>query len=324
MLFFYVSILKEYRPTCMRTILFILPFILVVSCKKDEPIEPEPCLPDNYLYYSDYFVFVSDDGEEPLIVPMDINWTPTETGYNSEFKGWYGTNEEWPIGYFLNDSIVDLCEVPQESWEHANGEYFQFDAANREVISTIWGAPELRLKIPESNEWIQTPAAHSKAIFGCQTTVKVDGNLRSGWLIYERIRRESSGGSFGDFEAFFWIPVVVDGVFYHFEQHQGEQLVSKWEEIDGEITVSTLPYFELDILAESEDATSGRTNIPDTINVVAAPWSLNLKMASTGSQVGHGPMFPNGLAYYRQSLLISTEDSEDNGHGLLELILEDD
>ncbi|MFT5821301.1 MAG: hypothetical protein ACI8ZM_002553 [Crocinitomix sp.] len=308
----------------MRPVLLLLPLMVIISCQKDDPIEPEPCEPDNYLYYSDYFVFVSDDGGEPLIVPMDINWTPTETGYNSEFKGWYGTNEEWPIGYYLNDSIVDLCEVPQESWGHADGPYFQFDASNRQVISTIWEAPEIQLTIPESNNWIQTPAATSKAIYGCQTTATVDGELRSGWLIYERIRREELGGSFGDFEAFFWIPVVVDGVFYHFEQHRGEQLVSKWEDVGGEITVSTLPNFDLTILGESEDATSGRTNIPDTINVIAADWGLNLKMASTGSQVGHGPSFPNGLAYYRQSLLVSTDDSEDTGHGLLELILEDD
>lgn len=307
----------------MRAILFILPLILIASCKKDDPLEPE-CLPDNYLYYSDYFVFVSDDEGEPLIVPMDINWTPTETGYNSEFKGWYGTNETWPIGYYLNDSIVDLCEIPQESWEHADGPYFQFDIANRTIISTIWEAPEIRLTIPESNNWIQTPASTSKAIYGCQTTATVAGEIRSGWLIYERIRREESGGSFGDFEAFFWIPVVVDGIFYHFEQHSGEQLVSKWEDVGGEITVNTLPNFDLTVLGESEDPTSGRTNIPDTINVVAPDWGINLKMASTGSQIGHGPLFPNGLAYYRQSLLLSTGDSEDSGHGLLELILEND
>lgn len=286
--------------------------------------DPEPCIPDNYLYYSDYFVFVADDGEEPLVIPMDVNWTPNGSGYLSEFKGWYGTEEEWPIGYYLNDSIADLCHIPQESWEHADGPYFQFDVNTREVISTIWETPELRLTIPEQNEWIRTPAEEDKEIYGCKTTAKVDGLTRNGWLIYERIRREASVGSFGDFEAFFWIPVIVDGVFYHFEQHRGEQTASRWEETETGINVSTIPDYELNILAVSTDPTSGRTNIPDTVQVIASEWSLDLTMASGGSQIGHGPMFPNGLAYYRQSLLTTTPESVSTGYGMLELILEDD
>lgn len=310
----------------MRISILLLSLLTLVSCKKDDPVETEPCLPNNYLYYSDYFVFIADEGGSPLVIPMDINWTPTGTGYNSEFKGWYGTEDEWPIGYYLNDSVVSLCEIPQESWEHSDGPYFQFNQNTREVISTIWEAPELRLTIPESDEWIQTPAEESKEIYGSRTTATVDGTIRSGWLIYERIRREPSGtgGGGGDFEAFFWIPVIVDGVFYHFEQHRGEQTASRWSNDGGSISVSTAPGFDLIIEAVSTDPVSGRTNIPDTISVLVPEWDLNLKMASGGSQVGHGPLFPNGLAYYRQSLLQSTDDSEDSGYGMLELILEDD
>lgn len=311
-----------HRQNSMKLFAYLAVFLLICACKKTPP--SEECIPDNYLYYSDYFVFVADDGGSPLVIPMDVNWTPADSGYTLELKGWYGTTAEWPIGYSLDEIEADLCELPQESWEHANSEYFQFDASSREVISTIWEAPELRLKIPDSTQWVKTPAATDKNIYGCKTSAKVDGENRTGWLIYERIRRTAAAGSFGDFEAFYWIPIVVDGVFYHFEQHQGEQAVTKWEEVSGTIEVETVESFVLEIDAVSTDMVSGRTNIPDTITVKVPEWSLDIQLASGGSQVGHGPEFPNGLAYYRQSLLQSTPTSSNSGYGMLELILEDD
>ena len=294
-----------------------------MSCDKEELVETgyTPC---NFLYYSDYFVFVADDGGSPLVIPMDVNWSPTASGYSSEYKGWYGTTDEWPIGYFLNDSSANLFTIPQESWEHANNEYFQFNTSSREIISTIWGAPELRLTIPESSKWIKTPAETNKAIYGCKTTATVDGNQRSGWLIYERIRQTADGTEFGDFETFIWIPLIVDGKFYHFEQHRGDQTASLWQENNGTVEVSTAPLFTLDILATSSDSMSGRTTIPDTLHLKVPEWNLDIQMASKGSQVGYGPMFPNGLAYYRQSLVESVPGSANSGYGMLELIIEDD
>ena len=306
----------------MRVFIILILCIGNLSCSKKQANQ---CVHENYLYYSDYFVFVADDSGPPLIIPVDVNWTPNDSGYTTELKGWYGTENEWPIGYFLKDSIANLCHIPQEAWEHSNNEYFQFNAATREIISTIWNAPKLRLTIPDSTQWVKTPAEEHKLIYGCKTTAKVDGTGRSGWLIYERIRREANGSqNFGDFEAFFWLPLVIDGDFYHFAQHRGTQTATKWSDDNGVVTVTTIPEFTLNILGTSVDSVSGRTNIPDTLLVLVPEWNINLTAISTGSQVGHGPMFPNGLAYYRQSLLQPALNSPTQGYGMLELILEDD
>ncbi len=306
----------------MRFLLFTLAIVVLISCKKDE--EDVPCTPDNYLFYSDYFVFVADDGDSPLVIPMDVNWNPTDSGYRTELKSWYGTTNEWPIAYTLTDTVTDLCEVPQEAWEHCNTNYFQFNESTREIISTIWGAPELRLTIPEQEHWVKTQGNDNILIYGCKTIAKVDGSTRSGWLIYERIRREQGSQSFGDFEAFYWLPLVIDGNFYHFEQHKDEQMATRWTENNGIVEVSTIPSFNLNILGVSSDPVSGRENIPDTLQVLAPEWNIDISMVSTGSQVGHGPEFPNGLAYYRQSLLESLPGSVTSGYGMLELILEND
>ena len=118
----------------MRLPLILLTLLVFLSCRKDEAETAAPCIPDNYLYYSDYFVFVADDGGTPLVIPMDVNWSPTATGYSIELKGWHGTENEWPIGYYLNDSTADLCAIPQEAWEHANTAYFQFNSETREIF----------------------------------------------------------------------------------------------------------------------------------------------------------------------------------------------
>lgn len=304
-----------------KILFFISSFLLFVSCKKEKEDTVAPCLPDNRLYYSDYFVFVADEGD-PLVIPLDINWTPNDSGYLAEFKGWYGTTEQWPIAYDLNQVKSDLCAIPHEAWEHLNTDYFQFNASTREVITTIWEAPELRVTIPESSEWVQTPGEDDKGIYGCKTIAKVDGEVRSGWLIYERIRWDNEMLSSADFEEFYWIPILVNDTLYHFQQHKGEQVASKWHESDGGIGVSSISTFDFNIVEVSTDVTSGRDNIPEVIELSVADWGIDLKIFSGGSQVGYGPEFPNGLAYYRQSLVQTTADSENEGYGMLELIME--
>jgi len=117
---------------------------------------------------------------------------------------------------------------------------------------------------------------------------------------------------------------VIDGDFYHFEQHKGEQTATKWMIKKNKVTVTTRPNFTLTILKTSKDGVSKRKNIPNQIQVKVPEWNLDINLKSGGSQVGHGEKFPNGLAYYRQSLLRSTKDSKTRGYGMLELILEND
>lgn len=305
-------------------IISLLLLLISVSCNKDT-VEDIPCNEPDIAYYSDYFVFIADDDGSRLVIPMDFNWRPESAGYSREFKGWYGTSNDWPIAYFQENITTEPCNIPMESWEHKNSDYFQFKSNTREIIATIDGAPELSVSIPDSSQWVITPAEEGKGIYACKTTAKVSGNIRTGWLIYERIRRitGTGGGGGGDFESFFWIPLVIDDDFYHFSQHRGEQTASRWFEFEGDAQVETIPDFELIVTATSTDSISGRTNIPDSLRITANQWGIDLTFASTGSQVGYGPEFPNGLAYYRQSML-EPEIPTTIAYGMLELILEDD
>lgn len=305
----------------MRLIIFFT-LIGLVACQKENT-----CLSDgnNFNLYSDYFVFIADDGGSPLVIPMDMNWNPLPTGYNREFKSWYGTSNAWPINYLKEDIEAAACEVPQEAWEHTSGQVFDFNASARTISTQISGAPKLTITIPDSTEWIEAPPSISYIrTYGFKTTATVDNVTRSGWVIYERIRRSASAGNFGDFKEYFWMPLVVNGAFYHFEQHKGEQRALKWTDNAGTITVDTLPGFTFSIDSVMADSTSGRNNVPQEMHLVAAPWGIDLRLASTGFQVGYGPSFPNGLGLYRQSMVEPKMNSVSNGYGMLELILEDD
>ncbi len=279
----------------------------------------------NYKYYSDYFVFVSSDDLPPLVIPMDINWSPDKTGYSSEFKGWYGTKNKWPIAYFQKHIKSNRESIPQETWEHKNGPYFQFNDEGKILTAKIDGAPKLDIIIPEKSNWVQMPSSEDKEIFVFQANANVGKKSRSGWVIYERIRwTEETAVDFGDFQAFYWLPLIIDNVFYHFEQHKGEQTATRWFEKDGQVMVESLPNYELTIKQTTRDKQSGRDNIPQVLKVIAPKWNLNLLLESKGSQVGYGPKFPKGLGYYRQSLLTSSEGSSHSAYGMLELILERD
>ncbi|WP_394749823.1 hypothetical protein [Spongiimicrobium salis] len=281
---------------------------------------------ENYAYYSDYFVFIADDATTPLVIPLDINWSVSDTGYSSEFKAWYGTPKNWPISYHTENTAASPAKTPNESWEHKNGPSFQFDSVQRNITVKIKGAPRLEVTVPEKSTWVQMPAKNTpKEIYGCRTTVTIKTKKRTGWMIYERIRwTKETVREFGDFAAFFWLPLIVDGDFYHFEQHRGEQTATKWSLQKEKIVVETLPSFTLNIVRTVKDSQSGRKNIPKEVQLLAKPWDLDLMMRSKGEQVGYGAKFPNGLAYYRQSLLTSTKSSSQKGYGMLELILEDD
>lgn len=297
--------------------------LVFIGCKKEQSI---PCALGAISYYSDYFVFVSDEGSEPLVIPIDVNWRPGEDVYEEEFKGWYGTEEEWPIAYHVLERPLENCMIPQETWEHLDNEFYKFNKSNRTINLQLTDQPGIKLYIPESEEWILMPfESERKHIYAMRSLVEVDGVSKTGWMIYERIRRtngELSGNL--DFKTFFWIPIIVDNAFYHFEQHGDFQTATKWYLEDQLIVVDTSHSFTLDIDSTSTDEFSGRNNIPEIIQILASKWNLEIILESSGSQIGYGPEFPNGLAYYRQSLIQSTEGSSRSGYGMLELIIEND
>jgi hypothetical protein len=295
---------------------------LFVACDKNDIENTPPCESPGIAYYSDYFVFIADDGGSRLVIPMDFNWRPTANGFSIEFKSWYGTSGDWPIAYLLDEKIAKPCEIPGEVWEHTNNDFFSFNAESREIQTYIGDAPEIVLTIPDSTQWIQAPSETGNGLIACKTTAMIDGTVRNGWLVYERIRRMAVPGKAAlDFGAFFWMPIVYNNNLYHFRQHDDNRSAVRWIEDAATIQSDTLSDFQLNVTATSADSISGRTNIPDSLAIICEPWYLQLHFGSTGSQVGYGPMFPNGLAYYRQSML---EAAELDAYGMLELILEDD
>lgn len=290
--------------------------------------EKPPCLPEtpNQKLYSDYFVFIADDGGSRLVLPMDFNWSPQDEGYEIEFKSWHGTDQAWPINYQKMLIEAEPCMVPQESWDHAANASFSFNESQRQITTNIDGVDPITLTIPPASDWIEAPGATGAiTTYAFRTTAMVGSSNRTGWVIYERIRA-ASGSSFGsaDFAAFFWIPLVVNGNLYHFESHKGEELAYRWVNNAGSITVDKLTSIDLTILATSSDATSGRTNIPDQLQIKVPTWNFDIILNSTGFQAGYGAQFPNGLGYYRQSLMEPAANSPTVGYGMLELILEDD
>ncbi len=315
------------RPKLKRQFawLFIVS-LTFLSCQKENDASVV-CNRVNFSYYSDYFVFVADDASDPLVIPIDLNWRPVEGGYEIEFKGWYGTTKEWPIAYHVDAFGATPNAVPQESWEHANTENFQFDRENRQLILNLPDQPEIKLFIPAESTWVGMPTqGDRKEIYGMRSSVEVNGSSKNGWMVYERIRRDPSvpNGQRADFTAFFWIPIVVDGAFYHFEHHGDDQTATRWWQNGGVVAVDSAQAFDFTITQTSVDSMSGRTDIPEALQLQAHKWNLDIQLQSGGAQIGYGPIFPKGRAYYRQSLLQASDSSIARGYGMLELILEND
>ena len=277
---------------------------------------------NNMSYYSDYFVFVATD--EQLVIPFDFNWSPSSKGFYREFKAWYGTTEEWPILYIKDHKKSKT--VPSNPWEHENIGGFSFDQAARTITIDIETVPELTLEIPENTQWIPLSSqSNNKEIFAFRTSVKRNNKIINGWMIYERIRWDATAlNAFGDFRAFYWIPLIIDGDFYHFEMHSGvwEQIASRWYVEDGIVNNEVSTDFTINILKTESDKKSKRKQIPKVLQVQAPSWDIDISLSSEGAQVGYGQQFPRGLAYYRQSILTNTSDSKTSGYGMLELILE--
>lgn len=316
----------------MKHSMYILAVFLFVltSCKEEVIVANETTVnagTPTGAYSSDYFVFMADDETQPLVLPIDFNWRHYTEGYEIEFKSWYGTQTDWPIRY--TKEPIESSTIPSEVFEHGNLEGYAFSSTNRSITVQVPNAPEFTIKIPSESEWVEAPSHNADAIgttSATKTTIEINGETKSGWLLYERIRAGSDTGiGLGfSFEAFFWMPILVDNQLYHFVEHKGEKEAYKWYLENDEVIVTALDSFSLEITKTTSDAMSGRGKVPAEVNIKYDTDNLDLTLASEGEQVGYGEQFPNGLAYYRQSLLKSTDKSVTKGYGMMELILEDD
>ena len=85
-----------------------------------------------------------------------------------------------------------------------------------------------------------------------------------------------------------------------------------------------MQHFGLTVPQTEPAATSGRSAIPSQLLVQAPQWNVDILVNSTGNQTGYGASYPNGLGYYRQSLLEADALSNNQGYGMLEFIVEAD
>lgn len=283
------------------------------------------CTPLETQFNSDYFVFIANDGGTPLVVPFDLNWNPTDNGYTKEFKSWYGTINEWPITYIKENVTIDECNVPVDIWSHPNEDEFVFDKQARTISLTVPNSPEIIVNIPSMWTTVNDASALPIQTEAAQTTILVDGQERSGWMVHEIIRALPADLFGGDFTYYFWVPLVTEsGDLYLFEQEEEKRKGYKWSKDNNIVTSSVANNFTITALTTTTDPISGRTNIPQSLQLISTDWNLDITLNSSGAQIGHGSEFPNGLAYYRQSLLTSTAKSSHQATGMLELILEDD
>jgi len=305
-------------------LIFILLTLIITSCssqtKKDiyNPIK-------EFALYSDYFVFIADDNTAPLVIPLDLNWYPNEEGYEIEFKAWYGTKKDWPIIYAKEAFKTPRQNIPQESFQQANIDGFSFNQERKEITLKIKSAPEVTITIPDEDTWGLAPSKNKfhKKTFASKTSIKIKNETKSGWIIYERIRwKKDEVVDFGDFKTFFWIPLIIKGDLYHFEQNKSEKAAFKWSSTNGNIKVNEISDFEIQVTQIINDSKSGRNEIPKEINISSEKNNLDISLISTGEQVGYGKKFPKGLAFYRQSLLMSNKKGKDSGYGMMELIIE--
>jgi len=305
----------------MRLIsLSILLIIGVVQCGGSQVEADSESSSGPVGYYSDYFVFIADDGEAPLVVPIDINWTLFEDEYEVEYKSWYGTEADWPIEYFTKKIQATPSTIPNEAFGHPKAEGFSFNEKKRTIATTIKGDHNVQIQIPEKTEWVLAKAESDFPTYAFKTDIKVDGKSRAGWMVYERIRFDKLS-DFDGFAAFYWMPLVVDNNLYHFLDHKGEQTAFKWSTTEGDIKVETVPAFTFNVVETIVDEKSKRSEIAKTIRFQVPEWELDVTLASTGQQIGYGEEHPKGLAVFRQSLLQSVEQSKDVGYGMMELIL---
>lgn len=274
-------------------------------------------------YYSDYFVFIADDGEGPLVVPIDINWSLHTKGYEIEYKGWFGTTEDWPIQYFKRNIPAKQSEIPKEAFEHLKTENFNFNRDTRSIATKINGAHEIQIEIPKKEKWVLPNLESEFPTYAFKTAITVDGKSRSGWMLYERIRFDELK-KFEGFEAFYWMPIIVEGDLLHFTQHRGKQTAVKWSTKNDTIITETASDFVFNIIETIADTKSKREKIAKTVQIQVSEWELDVTLKSTGHQIGYGSEHPKGLAVFRQSLLKSSEQSKDYGYGMMELILADD
>lgn len=287
---------------------------------------------DSTRYYSDYFVFLAEDGANPLIVLTDINWEQQAEGtIFTELKAYYGTDTgPWPILYDartrslhrlpLPTSWPDVPPIDQIGWNRAGSRFaFAFDDP---------GGVTLKVPSFRSGAAISDPGEDGhKTLKAARTTVRTPEGTRSGWLIHEEVRLnelQKTGGISASLARFHWIPVVVADTLYLFEQDgMGRQRAVRWQDTSSTMVADTLHTFGFEVTDTRSDGESGRAEVPVRWRIEVPTWHLALTLASRAGHTGYGEVTDKGKALFRQALVTGHNRDGTATYGMLELILAD-
>jgi hypothetical protein len=279
-------------------------------------------------YRSDYFVFLSADPADPLIVPVDINWEPRPgEGLFTELKAWRGTAEPWRMAYHTGTQPLAGRPYPRSFAEVPATAGFSFSTELLALRSKELGEISLRIPPEKEGATFQEERAEGKEVLTAyRTTVTLDGRAIPGWLIHERFevqRLVKTPDAAVDFERFHWIPLVAEGGLYLFRSDREGQLAVRWREEDGRLGASSLAAFTFREERQAPDPQSGRAQVPVAWTIEAADWGLRAELASGAGHTGYGPQRKSGKALYRQALVQGKDGQGKPLHGMVELILED-
>lgn len=289
--------------------------------------EPEAApAKDQTKYRSDYFVFVGEDADRPLIIPVDINWEPrADRETFIELKAWRGeSTDPWPMRYVTESRPVSA----PSSWKQLDlGPHFRYAEGNRTLSVDVQGKL-LELALPETQSPVEheTPFGGSSKVTVARTTA--DGDI-PGWLIHEEVRLNKlvkKEGAVSPFGVFHWF-VLGDpesGDFYLFIDNDSadasarQYTAVRWHRDDRRWSAERSEDFTLEILDVEEDKESARERVPRRWKISAPGWGIEDVLEVGPGHTGYGGAKPSGKALYKQAWV-----KGGRLHGMIELILED-
>jgi len=305
------------------------------GCQTTDKILP-PISEEGTTFRSEYFVFVGIDTTEPLIIPVDFNWEKRDNAQVFiEWKCWEGGRHPWPIVYFTD--VVDKVDSMPGDWYDLPAisgiSWTPPDSSGNAVLQLVkeGNTDTTFVNIPNSEAlpFHETPRSTGRSrLIAMKTTVTLEGVLKPGWLIRERIwsggTPKADTGSF--FSRFHWIPLVKNDTLYLFRDNgTGSQFAAQWTAEGDSIFLTTDSVFTFQETTFEADSISGRSQVPVSWTISHTGWDLDLSISgqSIYGQTGHGSEKPGGKALYRQGLVEGRTAGGTPVHGMVELILED-
>jgi hypothetical protein len=308
----------------------LLAFVFFVCCQNTLAKGGTELNP-RYRHYSDYFVFISRSPDDPLIVPLDINWE--WMGGNRVFrevKTWWGTEGDW-----IYDALVEPARIRAfpETWQQVpGGRGFSWSPGQwRVAVENGAGRFTLIMDPFEERGAVETSGSGGfKVLNLAEGRIEKADRTIEGYVIHEQIRSatERKTGTREPFGRFTWIPLVTaDRVFLFTTRGENQSLI-RWVREGRGFTADdgfTYEYIETRLEAETE---SGRGDVPVAWRITVPELKLTFDFEGKGHHTGYGEPTDGQKPLYREQLAQGRARLPDSGrsfetHGMIELILED-